>query len=50
LGQENQTGRAVAISRGTVIRQEALVAMFRASMAHNQHGRLARDHARAVSA
>lgn len=37
-GQENKTGRTVAIYRGAVINEEALVAMFRAIIDHNCAG------------
>jgi len=37
-GHENQTGRTVAIHRGEAIDEEALVAMFRAIIAHNRAG------------
>ncbi len=37
-GQENKTGRTVALYRGAVINEEALVAMFRAIIAHNRAG------------
>jgi hypothetical protein len=37
-GHANKTGRTVAIYRGTVIREEALVALFRAIIAHNRAG------------
>ena len=37
-GHENKTGRTVAIYRGEVIDEEALVAMFRAIIAHNRAG------------
>jgi hypothetical protein len=37
-GHENKTGRIVAIYRGEAINEEALVAMFRAIIAHNRAG------------
>ena len=37
-GHENKTGRTVAIHRGEAIDEEALVAMFRAIIAHNRAG------------
>jgi len=37
-GQENETGRTVAIYRGEAINEEALVAMFRAIIEHNRAG------------
>jgi hypothetical protein len=37
-GHENETGRTVAIYRGEAINEEALVAMFRAIIAHNRAG------------
>ena len=37
-GHENKTGRTVAIYRGEAINEEALVAMFRAIIAHNRAG------------
>ena len=37
-GHENETGRTVAISRGEAINEEALVAVFRAIIAHNRAG------------
>jgi hypothetical protein len=37
-GHENKTGRTVAIYRGEAINEEALVAMFRAIMAHIRAG------------
>jgi hypothetical protein len=37
-GHENKMGRTVAIHRGEVINEEALVAMFRAIIAHNRAG------------
>jgi len=37
-GHENETGRTVAIHRGEAIDEEALVAMFRAIIAHNRAG------------
>ena len=37
-GHENETGRTVAIYRGEEINEEALVAMFRAIIAHNRAG------------
>jgi hypothetical protein len=37
-GHENKTGRTVAIYRGAVIKEEALVALFRAIIAHNRAG------------
>ena len=37
-GHENKTGRTIAIYRGEVINEEALVAMFRAIIAHNRAG------------
>jgi hypothetical protein len=37
-GQENKTGRTVAIYRGTAIKEEALVTLFRAIVAHNRAG------------
>jgi hypothetical protein len=37
-GHENKTGRTVAIHRGEAIHEEALVAMFRAIIAHNRAG------------
>jgi hypothetical protein len=37
-GHANKTGRTIAFSRGAVIREEALVALFRAIIAHNRAG------------
>jgi len=37
-GHANKTGRTVALYRGAVINEEALVAMFRAIIAHNRTG------------
>jgi hypothetical protein len=37
-GHENQTGRTVAIHWGEEINEEALLAMFRAIIAHNRAG------------
>ena len=37
-GHENKSGRTVAIHRGEAIKEEALVAMFRAIIAHNRAG------------
>ena len=37
-GHENKTGRTVTIHRGEAIHEEALVAMFRAIIAHNRGG------------
>jgi hypothetical protein len=37
-GQENQTGRTVAIYQGEAINERALLAMFRAIIAHNRAG------------
>jgi hypothetical protein len=37
-GHENKSGRTVAIRRGEAIDEEALVAMFRAIIAHNRAG------------
>jgi hypothetical protein len=37
-GHENKSGRTVAIHRGEAIDEEALVAMFRAIIAHNRAG------------
>jgi hypothetical protein len=37
-GQENKSGRTVAIHRGEAINEEALVATFRAIIAHNRAG------------
>jgi len=37
-GHDNETGRTVAIYRGEAIEEEALVAMFRAIIAHNRAG------------
>src|SRR4028119_315215 len=37
-GHENKTGRTVAIYRGEAIDEEALVAVFRAIIAHNRAG------------
>ena len=46
-GHENKTGRTVAIHRGEAIHEEALVAMFRAIIAHNRAGgwrKIMREH------
>ena len=40
-GHENKTGRTMAIYRGEEINDEALVAVFRAIIAHNRAGELA---------
>jgi len=37
-GQENKTGRTVAIYEGAMINEEALVVMFRAIIVHNRAG------------
>lgn len=37
-GHENKTGRTVAIQQGEAINEEALLAMFRAIIAHNRAG------------
>jgi hypothetical protein len=46
-GHENKTGRTWAIHRGEAINEEALVAVFRAIIAHIVPG-AGVDHARAV--
>jgi hypothetical protein len=46
-GHENKTGRTVAITQGKAINEEALVAMFRAIIAHNRAGgwrKIMREH------